>query len=407
MNQILKKYLDLHDSMKKNDEEMIPLCAAQTHISNFCKQPLLSNFEGKYSFVDDNGNNSFIDGIYVEQLNQLLAQECQLLFNASYTNADTLTGINCFTICAMSLIKTGDKVLLTTPEQGGHASIPVILDTLGIKYDTMPYDYSKYQIDYTKINALLEENYYSYLIFCQSDIINPPDLSQLKLPETIGIIYDGTQTLGLIAGKKINNPLNVHNVVLIGGAHKTLPAPACGLIMTNCQKYIELLRKNITPHFLRNTQPNHIASLLLALIEQEECGKMYQEKIVSIANLLGQELENLGFQLAKLDSCTYSHTHQLFILMSQSEAEQFYCNAQKYNISLNQKHKKLFHNDGIRLGTQQIARYNWSEEEISKLALLLYYTYSGEQYHTEILDLRRWLISRKIPHFEYEEILIK
>lgn len=407
MNEILKEYIKLSNELKENDEKMIPLCAAQTHISNFCKQPLLSNFEGKYSFVDNDLQNSFVDGKYVEELNRLLTEECHHLFNASYINADTLTGINCFTVCAMILLKKSAKVLVTTPEQGGHASIPVILQTLGIKYDTIPYNYSEYQIDYVQINKLLKKENYSFLIFCQSDIINPPDLYKIELPATTGIIYDGTQTLGLIAGKKICNPLNVENLVLIGGTHKTLPAPACGLIMTNNKEYIKLLKEKITPHFLRNTQPNHIASLLLSLIEQEEYGVLYQEKTVSTANLLGSKLENLGFHLAKLDSNLYSYTHQLFILMSRIEADRFYYNAQKYNISLNQKNKKLFNDNGIRLGTQQIARYNWSENEISKLAELLHLTFLGEHYHEEILELRRWLIAKKTPHFECEEIAIK
>lgn len=407
MNEILNKYILLCEKMRKNDAEMIPLCAAQTHISNFCKQALLSNFEGKYSFVDETGKNSFVDGKYVEELNQLLNEECKLLFNSSYVNADTLTGINCFTVCAMSLLKKGDKVLVTTPEQGGHASIPFILDNLGIKYETMPYDFHKYQIDYDEINILIKRDNYKFLIFCQSDIINPPDLKLLELPESTGIIYDGTQTLGLIAGKALDNPLELSNVVLIGGTHKTLPAPACGIIMTNNIRYENMLKRQITPHFLRNTQPNHIASVLLSLIEQEQYGELYQSKTVQLANLLGKSLEEQGFHLAKIDIHTYTYTHQIFILLSYDETERFYYNAQKYNISLNEKHKKLFNNDGIRLGTQQIARYNWCEEEISKLAQLLHLTFLEPDQHSEILKLRQWLISRKIPHFEYEEITIE
>ena len=126
----------------------------------------------------------------------------------------------------------------------------------------------------------------------------------------MGIIYDGTQTLGLIASKILNNPLNTKNVVLIGGAHKTLPAPSCGLIMTNNVIFSEQLKKNITPNYLRNTQPNHIAALLLCLIEQESFGKQYQAKVVQLANLLGKELENHYFRLAKLQENIYTYTHK-------------------------------------------------------------------------------------------------
>lgn len=406
LNKILKQYIKLYNELILNEKNKIPLCAAETHISSFCKQALNSEFEGKYSFVDEKGKDSFIGGEYVFQLNNLLHEECKRLFNASYTNADSLTGINCFSVCAMSLLCRNDNVLVTLPQQGGHASIPLILDSLGVIYDEVPFDYEKYQIDYCKLNKLCRSHKYKFIIFCQSDIINPPDISKISINEDMGIIYDGTQTLGLIAGKKLDNPLNYNNVVLIGGAHKTLPAPSCGLIMTNTLHYADKLKKNITPNYLRNTQPNHIAALLLSLIEQEEFGRIYQSQIVKLANLLGFELEKYNFKLAKIDANTYTHTHQLFILMHKSEADKYYTNAQKFNITLNQKHKELFHYDGIRIGTQQISRYNWGETEISQLAQLLFLLQNAEDNAKKILKLRATLVSKKIPQFEYEDISI-
>lgn len=328
------------------------------------------------------------------------------MFGADYTNTETLTGINCFTVCAMSLLSSLDHVLVTTPEQGGHASIPIILKTMGIMYEPVPYDYLSFQIDYKKLNKLCHSNKYSYIIFCQSDVINPPDLRQIELPENMGIIYDSTQTLGLIATGIIPNPLLAsNNVVLIGGSHKTLPAPSCGLIMTNNNLFKEKLQKHITPDYLRNTQPNHSASLLLALIEQEECGYEYQRLIVDTANMLGAELSQLGFNIAKLNHKKFTSTHQLFLLMSEEEVNTFYLTAKQYNITLNKKHKKLFDYDGIRIGTQQIARYNWNKPEIELLAQLLYSIKIHN--YTEIKRIRNILIAKKIPHFTYEDISIK
>lgn len=406
MNKILDEYNQLCKDFNQYENTVIPLCAAENYVSDFCMKPLISNFEGKYSFTESSGNNSFIGGEYVEKLNILLKKQCKIMFGANYTNTESLTGINCFTVCAMSLLSSTDHVLVTTPEQGGHASIPIILNTIGINYDPIPYDYLSYQIDYEKLNKLCQSHKYSYIIFCQSDVINPPDLRQINIPENMGIIYDSTQTLGLIATGIIPNPLSAaNNVVLIGGSHKTLPAPSCGLIMTNNVLFKEKLQKHITPDYLRNTQPNHSASLLLALIEQEECGYEYQKLIVDTANMLGSMLSDLGFTVAKLNHKIFTSTHQLFLLMGKEEVDTFYLTAKQYNITLNKKHKKLFGNDGIRIGTQQIARYNWSKPEIEILAQLLYYIKIHN--NTEIEKIRNILIAKKIPHFTYEEISIK
>ena len=58
---------------------------------------------------------------------------------------------------------------------------------------------------------------YSFIILCQSDLITVPDLNKIDLPSNMGIIYDATQTLGLICGKCIPNPLDYPNVILLGG----------------------------------------------------------------------------------------------------------------------------------------------------------------------------------------------
>jgi glycine hydroxymethyltransferase len=290
MSHILKKYTELYNEFLVAKENTIPLCAAENYISEFSKQPLTSEFEGMYSCINIDGTNSFLEGNYIERLKKLIQDECKLLFNSNYTNTDTLTGINCFTVCAMSLLNCNDNVLLTTPEQGGHPSIPIILDSLQVNYDAIPYDYNNYQIDYDKLNILCDSNKYSYIIFCQSDLLNVPDLNKINM-QGLGVIYDATQSLGLILGKCITNPLDYNNTVLIGGTHKTLPAPSCGLIMTNNSEYALKLNKNISPVYLRNTQPNHMASMLLALCEQEKFGTEYQQHIVYLANHLASALE--------------------------------------------------------------------------------------------------------------------
>ena len=76
MDKILKQYYQLYKKLIDKENSKIPLCA-ETHISPFCKQPLNSLFEGKYSFVDKMGNDSFIGGECVFELNLLLKQACK------------------------------------------------------------------------------------------------------------------------------------------------------------------------------------------------------------------------------------------------------------------------------------------------------------------------------------------
>ena len=95
MNKILDEYNQLCKDFNQYENTVIPLCAAENYVSDFCMKPLISNFEGKYSFIESSGNNSFIGGEYVERLNILLKKQCKIMFGANYTNTETLTGINC------------------------------------------------------------------------------------------------------------------------------------------------------------------------------------------------------------------------------------------------------------------------------------------------------------------------
>ena len=91
--------------------------------------------------------------------------------------------------------------------------------------------------------------------------------------------------------------------------------------------------------------------------------------------------------------------------MSHSDTNDFYQTAENYNITLNKKHKLLFANDGIRIGTQEIARYNWNSCNIKTLAKLLYAIKNHND--EDILYYRKQLIALKTPAFTFEDISIK
>lgn len=376
MNNYINVYEELKyllNSLENFNKKKIPLCAAETYVSPFVKNILSSEFEGKYCMGNKNydENEDFIGSNYIHKLFELLSYECRVLFGAEYSDARTLTGMNCNAVVISSLLKRGSHILLTTHEQGGHSSIPILLSLSGITFDEMPYDYAKYTIDYNKLNVLLSEKKYDALYFAQSDLLQAVDLSKIHENNML-IILDATQTLGMIASKVHPNPLSIKdNLVLIGGTHKTLPGPTCGLILTNNSDYINALDKSIGPKILRNVQPNNIAALLLSLLEQEKFGKDYQEKTMENANYLGKELEKCGYTVAKINQNRYTETHQLFLLTSEDEMNTIYNNARNFGITLNKKVKPLFGGFGIRIGVQEITRYGWDKKQLRQLANLL------------------------------------
>lgn len=404
----LNELTQIYDEYKIFDKEKIPLCAAENYVSSFAKQGLISAYEGKYisGYLERDIDKDFIGSDFIEKILNFANKVAKNIFHAKYNDFRTLTGMNTVALVLMSMMKKGSKILITDPKSGGHGSLPKLCDNFGINYSSIPYNYQNMQIDYIKLNEMLmNESNISYLFFCQSDIIQPPDLTKINLPSNVGIIYDATQILGLIAGNVISNPLDqVENIVMIAGTHKTFPGVTCGYIATNRDKYIELLNKNISPNYLRNVQINNIVSVCLSMIELMKFGHDYANDIVYIANQLAQKLHKKGIYIKSINEKEYTHTHQIFIGTGKHSVDDTYLDFKKYGVTLNKR--KTNYITGFRLGVQEIARYDF-KNHIDKLANLIFLILNTPENKNQILKLKAELFKLKSDQYIIDNIFME
>lgn len=376
--ELLAAYQKVVVRFERNNEATIPFCAAEPIVSDFTKVPLKSNFSDRYlrsgvrAFDQD---RDFIGTEFLFPLYKVISQACSTLFAVSYADARPLSGMNAALTVLMSLTSIGDRVLLLSPDAGGHESFLAICTRLGLDFEYIPFDLAAPSYDVDRLNALLRTQEYAAVIFPPSDLIFPPPIEEMDVPATTRIIYDCTQSFGLIAAGYHANPLaSPNDVVLLGGTHKTLPGPTCGLVMANNEKTADLLESSITPSFVRNPQPHHVASLALTLIEFIEHGSAFMGQVISNANFLAAALEERGFVVKKLpqnNRWRYTLTHQIFLSMTPEEASTLHRSCRRLNISLDQKDKKMYGPAGVRLGVQAVTRLGWGEDELVTFADLL------------------------------------
>lgn len=371
----VQELVNLTESFESYYHMTLPLCAAENIISPFVNLPLSLGFQERYIVgntysYEEKGN--FIGSTYLLPFYELISEKCAAIFHAKYTDARTLTGMNCLMMVLTSLSKIGDRVLILGADAGGHASVKPIAERLGLRTEEVPFDYQKQDVNYEELNNRLQNEQIDYVLLAPSDVIRPFEVWKIDTSQTT-LLYDVSQIMGLIGAGIVLNPLDMmgDNVIIFGGTHKTFPGPASGLIMTNDTRLHEQLEKTINPIYIRHTQMHQKVSLLFALVEFEIFGKAYEEHIVELSNKLAEELEKRGFSVGHIEG-KYTNTHEVFMYTDENLMNRIYVNSTRMGITLNQKKKKLFHNYGIRLGTQEIARYGWPIESMSHVADIIY-----------------------------------
>ena len=188
----------------------------------------------------------------------------------------------------------------------------------------------------------------------------------------------------------------------MGATHKTLPGPTCGLIMTNNLDLASKFDTLINPDYLRNSQLHHILSLILSLMELEIYGKQYCSSIINNANCLADALVNCNFDIIKV-AAKYTYTHQIFVSMVESDAIKFYNKCLDYGISINFRNKKLYKPCGLRIGTQEITRYGWTEKEMNAIAEILRDIRDNEHFSLDISSKINTISASKRIYYTFDE----
>lgn len=327
-NNVISEFNSIMDDFKKFRNSDIPLCAAENIISDFSKKPLTMGLQERYilgGYLDYDINNNMIGSEKVLPLYHLLNKQCNKIFGSNYCDSRSLSGMNGMINILLALTKVGDTILLSSPDCGGHASLPNIISRLGVKIIYAPFDYTQYDYDYDKINDILRINKIDFVLLAPSDLITVPKFDLIDYYENIIYIFDASQIMGLVAGNVIDNPLTANNnMVVLSGTHKTIPGVTKAIILTNNANIANKIDAIINPDYLRNTQLHHVASLIYTFLEVEEFGKSYAQDMIINANYLGKRLETYGFNVAKISNNKFTNTHQLFITMNPDETDYFF-----------------------------------------------------------------------------------
>jgi glycine/serine hydroxymethyltransferase len=364
----LEEILEAHREFRSH---VVPLCAAETPISDFVRSFLTHPIHEAYAMggpLFPPGEN-FIGAQHVLDLHQLVIDLCREAFHAVYADPRPLSGTAAVTNLLMTLSEPGQRIMLQTPASGGHPSMGPICKRLGLEVVDLPYNLARFQLDGS--GAAFSEPPPDFVLICPSDVIYPMDIASLPLGDETVVIHDATQTLGLIASGHHPSPFTQHpRVVISAGTHKTLPGPSSGLLLTQDEGIAERLDTELSPNFVRHSHPHHMAALCATLIEHQQIGEDYSARVIEWAGVLATELEERDVRVLQ-DGARRTLTHQVFLHVPSEQLDRALHRATAAGITLNAKRKPLFQDTGLRIGVQEIARYRWTPLDLERLASVL------------------------------------
>jgi glycine hydroxymethyltransferase len=362
--------------------ETINLIASENILSNRARALLPSDFNHRYA--EGHPGARYYEGTaQIDLIEAEVRQRLGRLFNCAQVEVRTISGTNANDVVFATLVKNNDPVVVNSLPVGGHISHQLI-GGMG-KYTRNILHFPRlpdgYRIDVAASKDFLREHKPSVVVFGKSLILFPEPMKELApIAKELGatVIFDGAHVMGLIAGKRFQDPLREGADILMGSTHKTFPGPQRGVLMGSLpEDRWKKIDRMAFPGALSNHHLMTLPPLLATTIEMEDFGEAYATQIVENAKRFAASLQKAGFDVACAD-LGFTESHQVALNVRAyggggKAAEVLTQNDIIVNRNLlpHDPPKQVNNPSGLRLGVQEMTRWGMKGDEMDEIARLM------------------------------------
>lgn len=362
-------------------KESIPLIASENVMSPLAREVMNSDLHNRYA-EGLPGKRYYQGNIFVDRIESICEALAKEVFECQFADVRSTSGTVSNMAVLMALTKTRDKMTTVALSDGGHISHAKIGATglRGIKTYNYPFDEKNMNIDVEGAKRLIREVKPKVALFGQSVYLFPTPVRELKeAVDEVGCAtwYDAAHVLGLIAGKRFQDPLKEGVDVVSGSTHKTLPGPQHGMILSDLRRegLETALRRGVFPGVTSNHHLHSVAALAVTLAETKEFGAAYADQTVRNAKALAQALYERGMEVL-CEHLGFTESHTIVVDVEQYRGGAKVAKAlEAANIIVN-KNLLPWDSDpvkpcGIRIGSQELTRLGMREMEMAEVAELI------------------------------------
>ena len=320
---------------------------------------------------------------YVDQVEQLAIDRACKLFGAKYANVQPHSGAQANLAVYFALLNVGDTVMGMDLSQGGHLTHGSPVNMSGKNYNFVAYGVNDEGfIDYDALAKQVAKVRPKLLVAGASAYPRAIDFEKLgEIAHGYGamLMVDMAHIAGLVAGGVHQNPVPYADVVTTT-THKTLRGPRGGLILTNNAYLAKRINSAIFPGTQGGPLEHVIAAKAVCFGEAlTDEFKAYQTQIVKNAKALCDALIKRGFKI--VSGGTDNHLMLIDLTnmnITGKEAEKL---LDDVGVTVNKntipfETTSPFITSGIRIGTPAVTSRGFKEEDMDKIAEIIFLTLS-------------------------------
>jgi glycine hydroxymethyltransferase len=347
----------------------------------------------------------------VDQIEQIAIDRLKSLFGASWANVQPHSGSQANAAVFLACLNPGDDILGFDLSHGGHLTHGSPVNFSGKLYNAHFYGVEEATgtIDYNKVRDKAKKIKPKMIICGASAYSRDWDYKTLRsIADEIGalLLADISHPSGLIAGKILNDPLPYCHVVTTT-THKTLRGPRGGVIMIGndienpwglkfksgkLKKLSTLIDSAVFPGTQGGPLEHIIAAKAVAFREaQQNEYRSYIKKVVENAQVMSEELMNLGYKI--ISNGTDNHCLLIDLRNKDVNGKDAENSLGLADITVNKNMvpfdtQSPFITSGIRIGTAAITTRGVAKEEIKIIANLIDSSINNHQNEAQLLAIK-------------------